>query len=334
LSNRTKSLRRTILASWLAAGLFAPATTMPAGPAFSQQASSLGELSVVYVDSHDPVYIPAALGLKLDVWKKRRLDVKYLLVHGGGQANQIQLAGKADLAINGGLPGIAAMVKGLPARFVGGISSRYGGWVIVVPSSSKAQSPADMKGKRIGITSPGSLTEFLAKRIPDAVTVPIGGFNEQMAALERGTTDGFVWTNEAAYTLAEKNAGHAAFDYGSLIKPNLTEVFQATNSLIENRPRALQAYLDGYYESVAYVKMHRDEVIDLTAKEFSTTKYVSTHLYDFIVNDISIDGEVPRANLDELAKVAYEAGTIAQIPDVKTYWNGSFVPAKPDRIKY
>ena len=326
--------RRTVLASWLALGLLTTATVLPASPAFSQQSPSLGQLSVVYVDSHSPAYVPAALGLKLGLWQKRGLDVKYLLVHGGGQANQLQLAGRADLAITGGITGIAAMVKGLSARFVGGFSSKYSGWVVVVTNESKAHSPADMKGKRIGITSPGSLTEFLARKVPDAITVPVGGFNEQMAALERGTTDGFVWPAEAAFTLEEKKAGRAAFDYGSLIKPNMIECLQATSGLIDNRPKALQAYIDGYYEAIAYLKGHRKETIDFIAKEFSTTDYVSSRLYDSIVDDVSGDGEVPMANLEELARVARDAGTIAQIPEVKAYWDGSFVPAKPDRVKY
>jgi ABC-type nitrate/sulfonate/bicarbonate transport system substrate-binding protein len=332
--NRNAFPRRTVLAPLLAVGLLAGATILPASSTFSQQPPPLGELSVVYVDSHSPAYIPGALGLKLGVWKKRGLEVKYLLVHGGGQANQIQLAGKADVAITGGITGIAAMAKGLPARFVGDFSSQYSSFVMVVPKNSQAHSPADMRGKRIGITSPGSLTEFLARKVPDAITVPVGGFNEQMAALERGTTDGFVWPAEAGFTLEEQKAGHAAFDYGSIVKPNLVECLQATTSLIENRPKVLQAYLDGYYEAVAYVKAHRTEMIDFVANEFSTTNYVATELYDSIAKDMSSDGEVPTSYLEELARVAHDAGTVAQIQDVKTYWNGSFVPAKPDRVKY
>jgi ABC-type nitrate/sulfonate/bicarbonate transport system substrate-binding protein len=332
--NRTAFAYRTVFSAWLMAGLLTLGMTLPSLPALSQQAPSLGELSVVYTDSHSQAYLPGAIGLKIGVWKKRGLDVKMLLVHGGGQANQVQLAGKADLAITGGLTGIAGIAKGVPSRFVGGFSSQYSVFVMVVLSKSQAHSPADLKGKRIGVTSPGSLTDFLAKKVPDAVTVPVGGFNEQLAALERGTTDGFVYPAEAAYALEEKNAGYAAFDYGSIIKPNLVECLQATTNLIENRPNALQAYLDGYYESVAYIKGHRKEMIDFIADEFGISNYSATRVYDSMVKDMNPTGEVPPAYLEELAKVAYDAGIISQIPDAKTYWKGSFVPAKPDRVRY
>jgi ABC-type nitrate/sulfonate/bicarbonate transport system substrate-binding protein len=334
MTNRAGLSHRTIFGLCLASALATlSAETLPA-PALSQGATPLGNLSIVYVDSHMPAYIPAALGVKLGVWKKRGLGVSYLLVNGSGQAAQVQLANKADIAITGGLSGILPIVKGLPAHWVADFTSRYDTWVMVVPNSSKAHSPAGMKGMKIGITSPGSLTDFLARQIPDAVPVPLGGFSNQVAALERGTTNGFVWPNEAGFTLEEKKVGRVAFDYGSILKPSLNELIQASDSLIKNRPEALQAYLDGYFETVVYMKAHRKESISFIMSLFNQTDFVASHLFDSFVDDMSTTGDVPRANLEEVAKLAHAAGTIPEIPDVKTYWNGSFVPAKPDRIKY
>jgi ABC-type nitrate/sulfonate/bicarbonate transport system substrate-binding protein len=334
MSNRAGLLRRTVLWLWLAPSLLALVPMVSTLPASSEDATPLGELSIVYVDSHMPAYIPAALGAKLGVWQKRGLGVNYLLVNGSGQAAQIQLANKADLAITGGLSGILPIVRGLPARWVADFTSRYDTWVMVVGNSSKVHSPADMKGMRIGITSPGSLTDFLARRVPEAIPVPLGGFSNQMAALERGTTDGFVWPNEAGFALEEKKLGHVAFDYGSILKPSVNELIQATDNLIQTRPKALQAYLDGYFETIVYMKAHRKESIAFIANLFKETDFVASHLFDSFVDDMSTTGDIPLANLQEVAKLARAAGTIPEIPDVKTYWNGSFVPARPDRVKY
>lgn len=334
LSNRTGLLRCRTSWLWLTLALSALAATMSASPAFTQNAPRLGELSIVYVDSHMPAYIPAALGVKLGVWEKRGLGVNYLLVSGSGQAAQVQLANRADLAITGGLSGILPIAKGLPAHWVADFTSRYDTWVMVVPNSSNAHSPADMQGKRIGITSPGSLTDFLARQVPGATPVPLGGFSNQMAAVERGTTDGFVWPNEAGFSLEEKKAGRVAFDYGSIVKPSLNELIQATDSLIKSRPKPLQAYLDGYFESIVYMKAHREEAIAFIAQLFNQTDFVASRLFDSFVGDMSPTGDIPLANLKEVGKLARAAGTIPEIPEVKTYWNGSFVPANPSRVKY
>jgi NitT/TauT family transport system substrate-binding protein len=334
LSSHAELLRRALLWLWLAPGLLTLAFLVSVSPATSQDATPLGALSIVYVDSHMPAYIPAALGVKLGVFQKRGLRVNYLLVNGSGQAAQVQLANRADLAITGGLSGILPIVKGLRAHWVADFTSRYDTWVMVVANSSNAHSPADMKGKRIGITSPGSLTDFLARQVPDAIPVPLGGFSTQMAALERGATDGFVWPNEAGFALEEKKAGRVAFDYGSILKPSLNELIQATDSVIKTRPKALQAYLDGYFESIVYMKAHRNEAIAFIANLFNTTDFVASHLFDSFVSDMSTTGDIPVANLEEVAKLARAAGIITTIPDLKTYWDGSFVPAQPDRVKY
>jgi ABC-type nitrate/sulfonate/bicarbonate transport system substrate-binding protein len=334
LSDRSQLQHRINLWLCLIPSLLALAAMALGSPASSQPATPLGGLSIVYVDSHMPAYIPAAFGVKLGVWQKRGLGVSYLLVNGSGQAAQVQLANRADLAITGGLSGILPIVKGLPAHWVADFTSRYDTWVMVVANNSNVHSPADMRGMRIGITSPGSLTDFLAKQVPGAIPVPLGGFSNQVAALERGTTAGFVWPNEAGFTLEEKKAGRVAFDYGSTIKPSVNELIQATDNVINSRPKALQAYLDGYFETIVYMKAHRKESIAFIANLFNQTDFVATHLFDSFVDDMSTTGDIPLANLEEAAKLARAAGIIPGIPDVKTYWNGSFVPAKPDRIKY
>ena len=69
----------------------------------------------------------------------------------------------------------------------------------------------DLKGKKLGVTTVGSLTDWIGKRInalkgwgaEGITTVPIGGMPPARAAIKTGQIDGYIGALETGYALEE-----------------------------------------------------------------------------------------------------------------------------------
>ena len=90
--------------------------------------------------------------------------------------------------------------KGVPAI---GVAAMYGAprnLAIVVLAKSPIKTVAELKGKRIGVTTGGSLTDWLSRELSrqqgwgrDGMRVePLGSMQARLAAMERGDLDAMV----------------------------------------------------------------------------------------------------------------------------------------------
>jgi ABC-type nitrate/sulfonate/bicarbonate transport system substrate-binding protein len=279
-------------------------------------------------------FLPAEFGLKLGVWNKRKLNVTNTYVS-GGQYGQALASGSFDVGM-GAVTSLAAIANGVEAPIIAEVGRDFKMMVMVVPNNSSIKSVADLKGKKVGITSVGSVTDGLVQVLRnnqgwsqgDLVAAPVGGLDQQMAAMSSGATDAFIWTAEAGFELEQQGKGHVLFDFGSYVKDSVFEAMNATQSAIDDRPAVVRSYLEGWYETVDYMKKHKDETVDFMAQQFKLSKEAASKTYDLDISNLSADGTIPQKNVDGIAAFNKEIGTVKTIPPVDQYFNGSFVPVK------
>ena len=98
--------------------------------------------------------------------------------------------------------------------------------------------PADeivkrLKGLKLGITSPGSTTDTMARTLfkargmdPDQMVQlqPLGGGSNMLAALEKGLTDGFVWSAPQPQIAEKKGIGVIVIDPFERTVPEVIDV--------------------------------------------------------------------------------------------------------------
>lgn len=296
---------------------------------------SLQTVDVAVGATNSFLFLPAQYGIELGIWEELGLDVQNQFVAGGGQITQALASGQVDLAASGGAASLVnAINKGLPAKFISSISSDFSMMVLVVKTDSPIERMADIKGKTIGITSPGSLTDYLVGQIEVTQGWPegsieravVGDLPEQLAALNSGSTQGFVWSAEAGYELAEKQEGKVLFDYGDIVKNNIFESILASEQALTEEEDMVGKYLQGWYETVQYMRDHRDETIAYMAEEFGMLENAAAQTYDAGIESMSVDGTVAEANLQGLAQSLVDQGLADSPPDVSTFWVESFVP--------
>jgi NitT/TauT family transport system substrate-binding protein len=161
------------------------------------------------------VYLPTTLADELGYFSDEGLDVTFDDLEGGSKALQALQGGSVDV-VNGFYEHTIQMqAKNRELKsFVSML--RYPSLVLAVsPKAGKEiTSVEDLAGAKVGVTAPGSSTDFFLKYLlnknglaPDAATAHgIGGDTSAVAAMENGQVDAAVMI-EPAFSFLQKRAG-------------------------------------------------------------------------------------------------------------------------------
>ncbi len=146
-------------------------------------------------------YLPLTLAERLGYFKDEGLNLTINDFAGGAQALQSLIGGSIDVVAGAYEHTIRMQVKGQDVRSVLELG-RFPGIVLAVKKDKAAQvkSFADLKGLKIGITAPGSSTNFFVMYLmvkaglqpTDASYIRVGAGPTAIAAIKRGEIDAIV----------------------------------------------------------------------------------------------------------------------------------------------
>jgi NitT/TauT family transport system substrate-binding protein len=156
-------------------------------------------------------YLPTMLAEQLGEYKKVGIQAELINFKGGSQALTAVLGGSADV-VSGYFDhcvNLAAKNQFMQA-FV--VYDRYPGFALVVSPKAKITSIKELAGKKIGVSAPGSSTDFFLKYIlskngVDANSVAVIGVGLEaaaVAAMEQGTVDAAIMLDPAITLLQGK----------------------------------------------------------------------------------------------------------------------------------
>ncbi|WNV09117.1 ABC transporter substrate-binding protein [Tardiphaga sp. 709] len=218
-------------------------------------------------------YLPTVLAKQLGEYEKAGLAVELVDLKGGSDALKAVLGGSADV-VSGYFDhcvNLAAKKQELQS-FV--VYDRYPGLVLVVSPkhTGKITSIKDLAGKKVGVSAPGSSTDFFLKYqlkkngLDPAGTAVIGvGLGATaVAAMEQGQIEAAVMLDPAVTVLQGSHKDLTILSDTRTQKDTLA-VFSG-----EYPGGAL-------YSTTAWVKGHEKEVQGLTNAIMSTLKWIHSH---------------------------------------------------------
>ncbi|PXY24379.1 ABC transporter substrate-binding protein [Prauserella flavalba] len=161
------------------------------------------------------VYLPTTLAQRLGYYEAEGLKVTLEDLQGGSKALQALQGGSVDVVSGYYDHTIQMAAKDREVRsFV--TMLRYPSLVLAVsPKASKPiNSIADLAGANVGVTAPGSSTDFFLKYLLDKEGLPsdsatvqaVGGDSSAVAAMEQGRVDAAVML-DPAFSLLQQRAG-------------------------------------------------------------------------------------------------------------------------------
>lgn len=276
------------------------------------------------------------LGAEKGLFKRFGFDeVEPIAFTGDGKVQQAMIAGEVQFAVTGG-GGLAFPAKGAASKAVAAISGApYNMWV-AVPVDSPIKSVKDLRGKKLAVSSTGSLTDWLAKRLnvvegwgDDGVTaVPMGGLDPRLAAMKTGQIDGMVMAAEVVFNLDEKGVTRPLFNFGDAIPDFITTAAFAHVDLIKNNPDMVHRFINGLFYTMQWMREHRQETIDFMAKHLKSTPTAIAKSYDQQMPSFSKDGTFDPKAVEFMAQSFVDMGLIDKKPTAAAMIDPQFVPAK------
>jgi NitT/TauT family transport system substrate-binding protein len=278
-------------------------------------------------------FLPARIAADRGVFKAEGLDVEVTDFGGGAKLQQAIISGAIDMTVSAGTD-LAFSVKGSPDKAVAALGNKptLG---IIVAYDSPLKTIDDLKGKKVGVTTVGSLTEWLMKRLvaqkgwpKDAVTiVPVGSDRQsQAAALTTGQIDGVVAPPAFGVQLEMSKKARillSGFDIG---KDFLGEAIYASNSFIQSNPDAIRRFLKVWFQNIAWMRAHKPETVELVRKYTHYAPEVESKEYDLVMPIFSPDGKFHPVAIQTLAESFVEMGTFDHPPDLTKFYTEAYLP--------
>ena len=232
---------------------------------------------------------------------------------------------------------MAFMAKGVPAKAVAAFAGVPRNMALMVSYDLPIRTVDDLKGKKLGVTTVGSLTDWIGKRInalkgwsaaEGIVTVPIGGWQAARPAMKTGQLDGYIGALETGYALEENQEWRVITTATPFVDDFITHVFFARNDLIEKRPQAIRGFLAGWFETVAWMKANKEKTVEITAKAINLSPSVVARAYDDQIGIFTSDGVFDPKAVAMLKRSFLEMGLLKETPDDKVLFTTQFVPVK------
>ncbi len=234
-------------------------------PAGAQDRLRIGLSSVSATQG--PMWLAEEKGL----FKKHGIETEIIII-GGGAARVVSslLAGEIQFAVGGGDAVVRAALRG--ADTVMAVSPLITGLQrIMVRPAIKA--PADIRGKKIGVTRFGSASHWVLQAIlkkwgmksDDVQILQLGSSPANLASMDKGAIDGAVLTMPS-YFVAEDRGYRMLADPIDMDIHYLQNSIDTTRSYLrQKRPQALR-FVRAYCEGVAYFKKHKRDAIAIMQK--------------------------------------------------------------------
>ena len=99
-------------------------------------------------------------GTKAGTWQKYGIEAERVEFAGDANMQQALTSASVDFGFGSG-PGMAYHSKGVPAVAVAAIAGPPYSFVLMVRPNSPLKSAADLKGRKVGVTTEGSVTQWL-----------------------------------------------------------------------------------------------------------------------------------------------------------------------------
>src|SRR4051812_32183173 len=182
----------------LAAGIVATALLLCGASVQAQDKPEKPDIVLGVGGKSSLYYLPLTLAERLGYFKEQGLNVTVTDFGGGAKALQSLIGGSADVVTGAYEHTIRMQVKGQPIAAVLELG-RFPGIVLAVRKEKAAQikSFKDLKGAKIGVTAPGSSTNFFVNALiakdglkpEDVSIIGVGTGLSAVAAMKKGEID-------------------------------------------------------------------------------------------------------------------------------------------------
>lgn len=210
-------------------------------------------------------------------------------------------------------------------------------------SQVELDSLSDLEGARVGISTPGDISDTLTRvvlnregvDVESVDFVQIGGTGARMAALLEGQIEGGAAHAAEGLTAVEQGLKNL-FAYGTAVPDYLQHGLIVTDDWIANNPNLTQTMVDLFVESTRWANDSKDEYIEYSADTVEgPSDAARDEAYDIFqeIDMFAINGGMSQELLENTVAVEREVGTLGDdSPTLEEWSDPTFVESYLERF--
>jgi NitT/TauT family transport system substrate-binding protein len=263
-----------------------------------------------------PIYIAQAQ----DLFKKHNVEVEVITSRGGGEAMKAFISGDVQIVATG-FPEVGLMrAKNVDVELFFAQTSRVP-FGMIARKDENITSVAQLKGKTIAVTSPGSLTANLARYFvqqagldpdKDVSLVSVGGGGEILGALKSSKADAAMLFEPFVTIGIQQGFATMLVDVPEKLDAFSSSPLSISKAFI-NKGKDAQNVFDALAEALAYIHSNPSGTLEIAKKSFpSAVPDVLTAAYARLSKWYSPNGKFTRANVDQTQKISVDLKIMPQ----------------------
>jgi NitT/TauT family transport system substrate-binding protein len=259
----------------LACALVLAATCAACGDSGLTEGAEGGDVTV----SNHPSLLfspPWIAAMEQGLFEKRGVDVQSIVgSEGGGTTVRNVVSGGLPIGEVATTAAVTAFMAGADIRIVGGGVAGSDDVFWVTGPDSDLDSIEDLRGKEVGYTSPGSVTQGLLALslersgvgLDNVTTRSMGGLTEGLTALKNGDIDAAAILEPIFSEQVEEEGWKPVFRPADHIPEFLSTVIISGPGVLEENRKLVAGTIAARADAIEYLKGHVDAVARAWAKE-------------------------------------------------------------------
>ena len=301
-------------------------------------AAAAQESRTVYVAI--PVVTPAVstfvIARDKGYYREEGLDVE-LVQMPSAVGTQALIAGNVKFSTLGGAS-VPAVLRGAPLKFLFSTFYKPMFWLYSKP---EIKTVAELKGKKIGVSSLGSGPDSIVRDIlkkhgldggRDAVILPVGSGTARFFALQAGTVDAAMLSIPANFMA--QDAGYR--ELVSLVDQDLVELqgsILAPVSVLDGEPPLAEKFVRGSIKGFIAFRDSRALAIPIIAKFLRIKEDMMARIYDRFRPGLTPDGTINEATQRKALEHIIERSGVKDPPPLSKIYDFSLARKINDELK-
>jgi NitT/TauT family transport system substrate-binding protein len=204
-----------------------------------------------------------------------------------------------------------------------------------VPGDSPVKTLEDLKGKTIGVSSPGSFSDWSGHQLArhfgwgdnGVKTVAIGGGPAPIrAGLRAHLVDAVISTTALFLSFEETKEGRLIAPVSAFEGNVGSGALFASNKLIASHPDAIRAFIAGWIETVDYMRGHKAETVKIESAVNHFSESVMSREYDLTIGMFTKGCRFDAESLSTLQQSFVEMKLVPGAVDMSKLYTEDYLP--------
>lgn len=264
-------------------------------------------------------FMPIYYALDKKYFVNNGLNVTISPFTGDAALSQAIASGSIQIGMGNVFSTVNFISRGLPIKIIAQVT-HVNDFVIIVKAGSNIRKPSDLNGSKIGVTTIPGLTYQLAKNFGESnkislTPVALGGLTTQVAALQQGNTQAFVWTFDQGYDLQAKGIGRILANLSDYYPSWKTEmILFATNSMIQEHPEIVRAVVKSVFQALNAIRSNPSDASNYLANFLNMNPTAAANTINRAITIFNYDGAINTEGISYAISFDVTGGLITGAP--------------------